>query len=139
MTVTEFLKDHVPFLSGLTQEQAHALAVAAQQRRYAKGKTVLFQGESVDGLHVIAEGKVSVHARPDKGKEPVRVAEMGPGDVFGETSIVEFTLASATIKSEEDTLIFVLPEEAFRQVLEAHPELKERTTALIEERRRKKA
>lgn len=136
MTVTEFLKDHVPFLKGLTDEEAAALARSAEQKPVEKGQTVIFQGTTVDGLHIVAAGKVCVLVRAEKGKPPTQVAELGPGEVFGETSLVEFTVAGATIKgAEEGTLVFVLPEPAFRRVLESDPALRERTLALIESRK----
>jgi len=74
MTITEFLRDSVPFLKGLTQEQAAQLAQAVEQKHYAQGQTVIFKGTTVDGLHVVAVGKVSVYVRPEKNKDWVRVA-----------------------------------------------------------------
>ncbi|HVE12713.1 MAG TPA: cyclic nucleotide-binding domain-containing protein, partial [Elusimicrobiota bacterium] len=138
MTVTEFLKDNVPFLQGLTEEQAGALARAAEQLPFKKGQTVIFQGSTVDGLHVVASGQVSVMIRPDKGrKEMLQVALLGPGDVFGESSIVEFTTAAATIKSAaDDTLVFMIPESVFTSLLESDEALRERTLALIAARRK---
>ncbi|HAH08003.1 MAG TPA: hypothetical protein DCM05_16005 [Elusimicrobia bacterium] len=135
MTITEFIQNHVPFLKGLTEEQAKALAGAVEQRTYKSGQTVIFKGVTVDGLHVIATGKVSVYIRPDKNKEWVKVAELGPGDIFGERSIVEFTTATATIKgAAPETLIFVIPQGAFVQLLEKDAGLKARVYTLIESR-----
>lgn len=138
MTVTEFLQNHVPFLAGLTEAQAKAMAVKAEQKRYKKGQTVLFKGVSVEGLHVMAMGKVSVHIKPEKSKDWLKVAELGPGEVFGEMSIVEFAMAGATVKAEtEDTLIFVIPQDLFTDLMEQDAAFKERVTALIEARRPK--
>ncbi|MBI4423337.1 MAG: cyclic nucleotide-binding domain-containing protein [Elusimicrobia bacterium] len=134
MTVTEFLQQHVPFLSGLTEDQAHYLAKSAEQLVFRKGQTVIFRGVTVDGLHVVAAGKVTVHAKI--GREVQQVAELGPGAVFGETSIIEMTVAAATIKSAEDeTLIFVLPEDAFRKILKTDADFQAKVTALIAERK----
>ncbi|TPW18753.1 MAG: hypothetical protein FD126_3336, partial [Elusimicrobia bacterium] len=119
MTVTEFLQKHVPFLAGLTEAQAKSMAVKAEQKRFKKGQTVLFKGVSVEGLHVMAMGKVSVHVKPEKSKDWVKVAELGVGDVFGEMSIVEFAMAGATIKCEsDDTLIFVIPQDLFTEMMD---------------------
>lgn len=140
MTVTEFLQKHVPFLAGLTEAQAKAMAVKAEQKRYKKGQTVLFKGVSVEGLHVMAMGKVSVHIKSDKSKDWIKVAELGPGEVFGEMSIVEFAMAGATIKCEvDDTLIFVIPQDLFTDLMEKDAAFKERVLKVIEERRPKPA
>lgn len=138
MTVTEFLQTKVAFLDGITAEQAYTLATQVQQQAYAAGQNVILRGTTVDGLYVIASGKVSVWAKPEKKKALEQVAVLEPGDIFGETSIMEMSTAGATIKAVEDeTLVFVIPQEAFRAVLEQNPELAARATALIESRKKK--
>jgi CRP-like cAMP-binding protein len=135
MTITEFLQTGVPFLKGIPPEQAAFLAKKIQQEPYKKGQTIIFAGTSVEGLNIVGQGKVSVMIRPGKGKPFEEVAQLGPGDVFGETSIVEFKMAGAQIKSAEDnTLVFVVPQIAFREMLDQNPSFKERTLKLIEER-----
>lgn len=139
MTVTEFIQTSVPFLSGLTPEQAASLAAAAEQLSFKKGQTVLFRGVTVEGLHVVATGKVSVHAKLDKNSKTLtQVAQLGAGDVFGETSIIEMGTAGASIKSDEDgTLVFVIPQEAFRLILAENAEFQARATSLIAARKKK--
>ncbi|MFA5138533.1 MAG: cyclic nucleotide-binding domain-containing protein [Elusimicrobiota bacterium] len=136
MTVTEFLRTQVPFLAGLTEDQALYLAKSSEQKPYRSGQTIIFKGVSVEGLHIVAQGKVSVHVKPEK-KDWIKVAELGPGEVFGETSIMEFAMAGATIKSmKDDTLIFVIPQATFRKLLATDPDLEKRTVALIEQRKK---
>lgn len=139
MTVTEFLQTQVPFLTGLNEEQARILATSAEQLTFKNGQTILFRGVTVEGLHVIAAGKVTVHAKTNpNNKALVQVAELGPGEVFGETSIVEMGIAGATIKAGiDDTLVFVIPQDAFRGVLVEMPELRARCEALIADRKKK--
>jgi CRP-like cAMP-binding protein len=137
MTVTEFLKDHVPFLSGLDEAQARALAQAAAQETFAPGKLVVMQGETVDSLYVIATGKVAV-SRKEKGKAAVPLAELGRGEVFGETSIVEMGVAGATVRAAEETLVFIIPQTAFVRAMQENGALKEGLLAKIEARRAKR-
>ncbi len=135
MTITEFLQTKVPFLEGIPAEQAAFLATKAQQEPYKAGATIIFAGTSVEGLNIIAQGKVSVMVRPKKGKPFEKVAELSVGEVFGETSIIEFKMAGAQIKSaSNDTLIFVIPQMAFRECLDQNPDFKARTLKLIEDR-----
>ncbi|MBI3507703.1 MAG: cyclic nucleotide-binding domain-containing protein [Proteobacteria bacterium] len=130
MTVTEFLKTSVPFLAGLTEEQAHALAESAEQIVFNKLQTILMQGETVDHVHVVATGKVQV-VRKERGKDAVVLAELGPGDVFGEVSIVEPGVAGASIRAVDETLVFLISQAPFLQVLEGNPAVKERIMAEI--------
>jgi CRP-like cAMP-binding protein len=141
VTVTDFLHSRVPFLHGITPEQAQALAQRAEQRSFAAGQTVVFRGTTVEGLHVVASGKVAVYIKPTRGANtPILAAELGTGQVFGETSILESGTAAATVKAAEDeTLVFILPQDAFMEVLSAAPELRARAEALIHARRAENA
>ncbi|MBI5629805.1 MAG: cyclic nucleotide-binding domain-containing protein [Elusimicrobia bacterium] len=137
MTVTEFFQSSVSFLKGLTQDQAHRLAVQTEQLTFKGNQTVLFKGTTVDGLYVVAQGKVGVYAKPDKGKDIAQIAELGPGEVFGETSIMEMGTASATIKSlAAETLVFIIPQQAFRDVLAENLEFKARAEAVVASRKK---
>ena len=138
MTVTEFLQSQVPFLEGLTPEQARGLAEQAEQRQFSKGQTVLFKGTTVDGLYIVASGSVTVWVKAAKAATATQVAELQPGDVFGETSIIEMGTAGATIKSgSDDTMIFVIEHDAFRGILESNEAFRVRAQALIESRKKK--
>ena len=137
MMVTEFLQCRVPFLSGLTDEQVQALSAQTEQKSFKGGQTILFKGTTVDGLGVVAEGAVAVWAVIKKGQAPAQVARLGPGEVFGETSIIEMSTAGATVRAaEEGALVFTIPQEAFRGVLAQNAELQARVTALIAARKK---
>lgn len=138
MTVIEFFTKHVPFLAGLGEAEARELAQAVEQATYAKGKLVVMQGETVDCLHVIAAGKVSV-TRREKGKDPVTLATLGPGDVFGEASILEMGVAGATIRAVEDATILRIRQEAFIKAMAGNAALKESLLAKVAARRAKPA
>lgn len=135
MTVTDFFKEKVPFLWGLTDNDAATLAEATQQVNFKAGQAIIMQGVTVEGLHVIAEGKVSVFIKP-KGKTTVQVATLGVGDVFGERSVLEFGVAGATIRAIADCLIFMVPQDTFLKLMETNPALKELFMSKIAERRK---
>lgn len=138
ITVTDFLRTRVPFLAGLQEAEARELAAAARRTSYPKGKLVVMQGETVDSVHVIAGGKVAV-SRKEHGKQPVALAELGLGDVFGETSIMEMGVAGASIRALEDTLILSIPQAAFLKAIAANPQLKAGLLEKIAARRPKPA
>lgn len=48
---------------------------------------------------------------------------MGPGDYFGEISLVLRRPAVATVTAQSDTACLLLPRDAFLKTIEAHPEL----------------
>ncbi len=135
MDAFTFLKEYTPLFAGVADKHLENLAAASTLQAFKNGQTVLFQGITVDALHVLCMGKLSVQVKvPNKGL--TTVAELDPGDVFGETSIFEMGTAGATIKaSADDTYILVIHQDAFRLLLAENPAFVERVEALIASRR----
>ena len=119
MDAKTFLESHVPLFAGLSDEHLIGLAESSELKPYKAGQTILFTGMTVDGLHVVAVGKVSIHSRA-AGKGVVKVAELGPGEIFGETSILE-----------DGTYVLVIPQDAFRRVVAESPDFVARLKALM--------
>jgi len=135
MDALEFLHGHVPLFAGVSEEALVPLASNSLLKQFAAGQTVLYAGMSVDGLHVVATGKVGIHAKvPNKGV--VRVAELAMGEVFGESSILDRSLAGASAKAgEEGAIVLLIPEEPFRALYEGDAGFRARVDALIAARR----
>jgi len=126
-----FLGQHVPLFAGISDEHLTDLAVSSELKPYKDGQTILYRGMTVDGLHVVAIGKVSVHAKA-AGKGVVQVAELGPGEIFGETSILEYGTAGAAVKAAQDgTYVLVIPQDAFRRLVAENPEFVARLKAMM--------
>mgnify|MGYP001616394015 CR=1 FL=1 len=135
MDAKTFLGTHVPLFSGISDDHLTDLSVSSELKPYKMGQTILFQGMTVDGLHIVAVGKVTVYAKVS-GKGFVQVAELGPGDVFGETSILESGTAGAMVKAaQEGTLVLVVPQDAFRRLVAENADFVVRLKALIASRR----
>lgn len=135
MDAFTFLKDHTPLFAGVAESHLETLAGASTLQACKNGQTVLFQGITVDALHVVCMGRLTVQVKqPGRGLVPV--AELAAGDVFGETSIFEMGTAGATIKaSVDDTYVLVIPQDAFRRLLADDTAFVERVKALIASRR----
>jgi CRP-like cAMP-binding protein len=135
MDALTFLSGHVALFAGISPEELTELAVNSTLRQLAPGQIVLRAGMTVDDVYVIATGGAEVHAKvPNKGL--VRVGELGPGDVFGEISILENTVASATVKAgEAGALVLLIPEAPFRGLVAGNELFASRMQALILSRR----
>ena len=135
MDAKEFLQSYVPLFAGVADEHLTAMAAASTLQSFKNGQTIVFQGVTVDSLHVVVVGKATVHAKvPAKGL--VQVAELGMGQVFGEASIFESGTAGAAVKAAQDgTQILTIPQEAFKRVLAENPEFVGRVKSLISQRR----
>lgn len=135
MDALTFLSGHVALFAGVSTEELTPLAVNATLLQLGAGQTVLRAGMTVDSVYVIATGKAEVLAKvPNKGV--MRVGALGPGDVFGEVSILEQTVASATVKAGEGgAIVLVIPEGPFQALLAANEALGARVRALAASRR----
>lgn len=62
------------------------------------GDTIFREGEDANAMFVVMNGEVEVLKRGKRGVE-ARVALLGPGDWFGEMSIVDIQPRSATVRA----------------------------------------
>ena len=77
----------------------------------AAGQVLLREGESGSGLHVVLHGAVSVTRATPHGA--ASLAELGPGDVFGEISMLENVPVTATVTATTGGMVLVLPRAVF--------------------------
>jgi len=135
MDALTFLRDHVSLFAGVNEENLSGLAGSSELLVFKAGQTILFKGATVDGLHIVVSGQADVFMKA-ANKAQVRIAELGAGEVFGEMSIVEMGTAGATIKaSDKGAVVLMIPQEAFRHVLQQDEGFAVRVNMLIVSRR----
>jgi CRP-like cAMP-binding protein len=124
----------VEFLEALTSEQFGRLASEAQIVPYPTGAPVVRQGDAGDSLFVVVEGRVEVSVHARGGGPEQRLATLGPGDYFGEMSLLTGAPRSATIRAAEETRLVVLRKDALRPLLVADPTVLERLSKTLARR-----
>jgi len=80
------------------------------------------QGELGEQFYIIKSGRVEVTAHNEHGQSTV-VRTMGPGDFFGEISLLTGEPRSATVTALEDAEMLVINKEDMRCMLEQNHEL----------------
>lgn len=103
-------------LSCLSRETLSQLGAAAQRHRYERGQIIFHQGDPGETLHVLAHGRVKVTYMGESGSQAV-LAILGPGDCFGELSLLDGEPRSATVEALEDIETVALWRKEFIQVL----------------------
>jgi CRP-like cAMP-binding protein len=93
------------------------------------GHRVFENGTPSSGLFIVLTGRVRV-LRED-GDE---LAELGPGEHFGELSLLLGTTHQHTVETLEDAELMVLPKERFDALLAEQPRLAEEIRRKAEER-----
>jgi cAMP-dependent protein kinase regulator len=85
------------------------------------GEAIVKEGTEGPGLHLVVSGSVRVTRR--EGGEVLQVARLGPGDLFGEISLLMRKPATATVATTEDAALLVLSRDDFHDVTRDFPEL----------------
>ncbi len=123
------LVDTSPLFRDLSPGARAALLRGFEAREVPAGAVLVEQGAPAADLWLVVDGAVTVH-RSEGGDEPVEVATLGPGDVFGEIGLLTGEPATATVRTTRDGRLDVLGADAFAAVRAAHPEVAERLKAL---------
>jgi CBS domain-containing protein len=101
--VARFLSEHRPF-DGLSPEALTRAAAATVVRHYPPGTTILRPGTEVDRLHMVARGRVELRASAGD-----LIESIGPGEVFGQLSLLVDTPMLWQAIASEDTDCLLLP------------------------------
>jgi small-conductance mechanosensitive channel/CRP-like cAMP-binding protein len=116
--------ERIGLLESLGPDHIRRLAETQADRVYATGEQVVRQGAAGDSMFVIMSGRVEVTVRAEGGAA-TQLAVLGPGDYFGELSLMTGAPRSATVTALEETRLLELGKAAFREVLSVRPELVE--------------
>jgi CRP-like cAMP-binding protein len=109
------------FWSTLDPTTAAALAQRGTKVVFARGRTILHEGQVPDRVLLLRSGHVRVGRVTQAGREVV-LAYRGPGELVGDQSAIDGEPRSATIVAIEPVEAIALTQEAFRGFLAAHPD-----------------
>jgi CRP-like cAMP-binding protein len=107
----------VPLLAGLRVGALQLLAAGAERETRRRRSVLLREGAPARGLCVILEGQAGVY------QDGALVAELGPGDWFGEIGLLTGFAASATVRSLTEVELAVVDGAALRGVVGLVPEV----------------
>lgn len=95
----------IPLFSQLTWKELKVLEDVVHRRVYQASETVFFETEPGAGMYVIQSGRVNIVLNHTP-ESPLLLAELEPGDFFGEMALLGNMTRSATaIATERSSLI----------------------------------
>ena len=100
-------------------EQRAELSARFELVEVEPGTALIDAGERADGLYVVLAGRVQVL----REGEPAPVATLGPGEVFGEMSLLSGAGSSASVHAVTRILALRMPVKTFREVIMTHPQV----------------
>ena len=96
-----------PFFGGLPDASLDLLISMLVERRFDVGATVVAEGEPGRSMYIVHSGELVVSKLGASGRA-VRLTGLGPGDFFGEMTLIEVQNRSATIVAGSPTVLYEL-------------------------------
>ncbi len=129
MANEEFLA-RVPIFANCTPQEIGAVAAVAQESGFQTGQIIVTQGTPGQAFYLILSGRVEIK------RDGQSLGAFGPGDFFGEMSLLDHAPRSATITALEPTVCLMLSSWDFKALLEKHPSIAVKLLEILSRRLR---
>jgi CRP-like cAMP-binding protein len=119
----------IPLFADVPDEELGQIATFAQEVMVNEGRELVREGDFSYEFMAIEEGEAEV------SRDGKHLADLGPGDFFGETGLLEKTLRNATVTAKTPMRLVTLTGWDLKRMERHLPEAIERVRATLEERR----
>src|SRR5256884_3697404 len=111
----------VPLFKRLEPHELEHLAEEIDQVNYKAGETIFNEHDRGDALYILEEGAVRIWVYDEDVKE-VTLAQLKPGDFFGELAVLDRGERSSSATAVTDIHLHRLSSDDFQQFLIDHPD-----------------
>ncbi len=111
----------VPLFKRLEPHELEKLAQEIDQVNYPAGETIFNEHDRGDALYILEAGSVRIWVYDDDVK-PVTLAELKPGDFFGELAVLDRGERSSSATAITDIHLHRLSSDDFQRFLMEHPD-----------------
>jgi CRP/FNR family cyclic AMP-dependent transcriptional regulator len=119
----------VPFFGGLSKRELATIAQLTDELDVEAGKVLARQGESGQEFFVIIDGTAEVL------RNDAPIAELGPGEFFGEMALLDEDRRTATVRAISPMKVLVMTRNSFRTINRSMPQVHAAVAEAIAERR----
>jgi CRP/FNR family cyclic AMP-dependent transcriptional regulator len=112
----------VPLFKRLTPAELEQLAEEVVQVKFVAEQTVFNEQDKGDALYVVDSGAVRIWVL-DEDVKPVTLAELKPGEFFGELAVLDRGPRSTNATAIEETTLHRLSSDDFQKFLLEHPDV----------------
>lgn len=118
----KYCASKVFIFSTLGIEQFEEISKLILTRKYKKGQSIFFEGDTWDKLYIINKGKMKVYKYTKEGKEQILYL-LSEGDSIGELNLFKRGKFEFNGEALEDTSICILSKEDFDNILINNPSI----------------
>jgi small-conductance mechanosensitive channel/CRP-like cAMP-binding protein len=124
--------ERIDLFAPLAQEERTLLQECARRLELAPGDAVVEQGQEGSSLFIIHEGALQASTGDDSAREAL--GTMGPGEVFGEMSLLTGAARSASVTARVPSVVFEIGREALAPLLKGNEGLARELAVIVAER-----
>lgn len=110
----------IPLFSRVSKKSLRAIVQAGTETDVPAGRALVKEGEFGRHLYVVVSGTATV----SKGGR--KLAELGPGDFFGELAFLDGSSRSATVTAKTEVTVIVLGPREMDVIVEREPTIAKR-------------
>jgi len=110
----------IPLFSVLSLTEQEELSRAMKERQTAATVPIFWIGDVGNEFFIVTHGRVTLSC-PDESGQDLTLAVLGPGQFFGELSLLDGGRRTATARAAVDSTLLSLDREAFHAFLLRHP------------------
>lgn len=111
----------IPLFQRLEAHELEHLAEDVEQVNYKAGEIIFHEYDIGDSLYVVEEGAVRIWVT-DEDVQQVTLAELNPGQFFGELAVLDRGQRSSSASAITDTHLHRLSSDNFQKFLMEHPD-----------------
>ena len=115
--------DSVQFdvFEGLSESEVQSIVNATTEKMFSSGDVLCHQGENGQSMYFILNGRVQISVKKPNESQPVVLNTLGPGQHFGEMSMLNRSPRTATATAIMETEVARLDHDHFQQLVSSIP------------------
>jgi CRP/FNR family transcriptional regulator len=125
----------VPLFAELEEGELERFSRVAVPRAFPANTRVFHEGDQSDACYIVRSGSFRVTREHSDGRA-ITLANLGPGDIFGELAMLDGEVRSASVEATGDGELLALPANDVRGLLARNPEITVKLVAALVRRLR---
>ncbi len=118
----------LPIFASLSDDERNVIAACLDEVDVPPGEQLISEGDYAYEFFVIEQGTADVRV-DDSG-----IAELGPGDFFGEIGLLLTGRRTASVRAASQMRMLAMFDQNFRRIERTHPAITERLRKALRER-----
>jgi len=103
--------------SGLERQDFKAVLKISEEQKFQNGETIVKKGDEGAGFYLVLDGAVEIRSNGNT------LSRLGPGQFFGEMSVVDTQPRSADVVAVEPSRVLFLSAWAFKSLVSERPRI----------------